>query len=259
MRNLALAALAAIALVCPQSALAQQQIAPYAGRRPATQDASLVSQNDAATVYLTGSSWASVYWTVKTAGSGGITTEYSKDAGANWLATAYSSRIDNVTANPSTAPWANNTPVVGTYETPIPANCTAFRIRYQTAGTTTSVSVSPGVAYAPGVPVVATLFDQTSGTNAALSTGVLDVSGWTVLVGAYTAGAAGSFVPKLVDDAGAVPAFGNSAYAGTGTVFSWGNGVTTSPSVPYVLPRRVQYDSAAIVGQTSRFLIVARR
>src|SRR5690242_6220458 len=119
--------------------------------------------NDTATSYMNGSSWASVYWTIGTAGGGAITTEISLDGGTNWIASAYSRRLDAVSANPSVAPWANNGPVAGTYETPIPANCTAFRIRYQTAGTATSGTLTPGVAFSPGVPVVATLYDVTEG------------------------------------------------------------------------------------------------
>ena len=230
--------------------------------------AALVAQNDAVVLPIRGKDWATVKWVVSLAGSGGITAEYTDDplgAGSvNWKTPPYSRRLDQVTANPSVAPWANNTPVAGSYETPIPANCTAFRIRYQTAGTETDITISGGALYA-GI-VSATLYDITSAVNTAIDTGVLDLSGWDVESVYFVTPAGGSGAIKVIDDAGTaatlhtVPASAavmvTLAEAGPGSATA----VAATGTVPIGLfPKRMQFTSAAVVALTSRIRIEAYR
>lgn len=145
--------------------------------------ATLTASGDTIAVPLAGGTWANAAWTVSIAGSGGITTEYTTEAAGvnavNWLPTPYSVRTDVATATRSIAPWANNTPIVATFETPLPGNCTAFRIRYQTGGTPTTITLSGGAPYVPANPVVATLIRQTAVFGVSMASGQLDLSGWS--------------------------------------------------------------------------------
>ena len=96
--------------------------------------AQLLAAADEARLAISGAQYSSVIWVVQTAGSGGITAEYSKDGGINWLVPALTTRMDAVSANPSTAQWANNGPVAGTYETPLPANAVEVLTEWVKAG-----------------------------------------------------------------------------------------------------------------------------
>jgi len=226
--------------------------------------ASIVTAGDAVQLAIRGGSYATARWVVSTAGTATITTEYSTDGAVNWLASAYSKRLDAVSANPSVAPWANNSPVAGTFETPLPGNATHFRIRCGTGGTATVVSLSGGAFFVPGVPVAAVLWDVTSGTNAANNTGTLDVSGWASAEHTFTMnGGVPAFAIAEVDDAGVALAnlvTGTAAFSGnigSGTIGGTAGIVAATSTVQ--LPRRLQYTSAAIAAQTSRVRIVARR
>jgi len=218
-------------------------------------DGLLVNLNDAASIAALGTQLASVQWAVTAAGSGAITTEYTDDPNGqlslNWKPTPYSKRLDVQSVNPAVAPWVNAAPVVGNYETPLPGNCTAFRIRYQTAGTQTAVSITPGLPYVPGVPVTATLYDVTSALNTAIDTGTLDISGWaSALVIHLSSGGVPGFVDNALSDAGLL----YQASTATANAFIWyGVGGTKA------LNKRMDFSSTAIAAQTSNIRIEARR
>jgi len=202
MRLIVRAAIAA-ALCLSVPAFAQQPVVSYGGRGPYTYTGTLLSTNDAVTSDLIGSMWATARWSVTTAGTATVTTEVSIDGGTNWLPSAYSRNVSAVSANPSTVPWSNNTPVVGTYETPLPGNATNFRVRCGTTGTATVVTVGPGAALTPGVPVVATLYDVTEGSiGAGIASTTQDTSGWNSVT-VYATSPTGQVVAVApVDDAG---------------------------------------------------------
>lgn len=233
----------------------------------ATNDAIQLCGRDAFTPL--GGVWGTVSWSVTSAGSGnGITTEYTKEqAHTNFLAAPYSARTDAVTANPSTAPWANNTPVVASYETPIPGNAICFQIRLQTAGSAPAVvRIGAGAAYISGVPVVATLFDVTSAVNTAIDTGVLSMDGWGPISVYYVTPAGGSGAIKVVDDAGTAVSL-HTVPASAATMVTLASGgpssvtaVAASGTIPIGLQaKRMQFTSAQVAALTSRIRIEARR
>lgn len=243
------------------------------GGFPPISVATLLNANDEVRLPVSGNDWATVVWTVTTAGNGGITAEYSTDAGGsptNWLTPPLTVRTDAVSSNPSVAPWANNSPVAGTFETTLPADCTAFRIRHQTAGTATAINLKGGKRYFPGMPVVAVLFDTATTAGAANNTGTLQSSGWSSLTVSLveTSAATGAASLNIVDDAGNAIAVGTSAGIATGTyVFGWGNGAfgsanpfTMSGGITQLAPeRRFNIAVAGATTSATRIRILARR
>jgi hypothetical protein len=268
MRKLLLLLAIALPAAAQQQTISAQQLY-FTNSVPTT----LVATNDAVCVPLDGQQWASAMWTVATAGSGGITTEYTNDPSAtpcsslNFLPSAYAKRLDQASANPSTSPWANNTPIAGRYETPLPGNATAFRIRYQTAGTATVITLAGGAVLVPGVPVVATLWDVTSAVNTAIDTGILELgAGWASASAFIVTPAAGSGAINVVDDAGTSVALHTVPASATVMVtFALGGpsavtAVAASGTVPIgVLSRRMRFTTAAVAAVTSRIRVEVRR
>lgn len=222
-----------------------------------------VATTDAVSVSINGWTYANVHWQVLTAGTATVTTEYTQD-GVNWKAAPYSVRTDQVTANPAAAAQQNAAPVVGGYDTPIPGNAVAFRVRCGTTGTSTVVAVTAGQVYL-GQQVPAILYDVTSAVNTLNDTGVLDVSGWVGFSATYTTPAGGSGAVNDVDETGAntvlvtVPASATaagvfSAYGVAGTAY-------TATGVVAIAwrGRRVRCTSIAVAALTSRIRIVAWR
>ena len=234
----------------------------------------LTNAADTAAIAISGTKYATVLWVVNTAGSGGITAEYTTDAAGlnsvNWLTPPYSKRTDVLSANPAVTPWTNNTPVAGTYETPLGSNVTAFRIRYQTAGTATTITVIGGLPYVPGVRVTAVIYDVTSAGGAASDTGTLDLSGWSAaVIKGFESGVAGGFLNvSSLDDAGAI--FGTSEYGvalatAVAVYVHYGvaplAGPTRGATIETLgqIPKRARVQIGAIAAITGRIRIEARR
>lgn len=199
MRKLLLAALLCTAL----PAFAQTTFFP--GDPAGGITASLSIANDRVCVKSEGRAWATVVWTVSTAGNGAITTEVTSERGfVNFVPSPYSKRIDQTSSSPTYALWTNTTPVAGTYETPLPGNATEFCIRYQTAGTATTISLAAGTPYVAGNPITATLVDVTEGsTGAGISAITLDISGWNATAYSFTTPTTQVFSLKFLDSTGA--------------------------------------------------------
>jgi len=265
MRTFIFAALSALALVCP--AYGQTQSIYVNGiATPATTGTLTTGSTDAVMIAAQGWQWATVRFTVVTAGTSTSTTQISLDGGVNWITSAYARRLDQSSANPQTFLVSNTTFSSGQiYEVPLPSNSTKFRVLCGASGTTTTIQVSGGIPYVPGSPVVAVLYDVTSGTNAALDTSTLDVSGWTTVGHAFSmSGGAPAFSLAEVDDAGATLGnlvTGTAAFSGglgVGAVVGGTAGlVAATAQIP--LLKRLRYQSAAIAAQTSRIRIVSRR
>jgi hypothetical protein len=177
-----------------------------------------VATTDTVTISIDGTKYATARWVVTTAGTAKVTTEVSLD-GVNWIPSAYSQRMDAVSANPQVAAWQNTTPVAGSYDTPLPANALAFRVRCGTIGTSTVVQVVGNRVYIPGAPVVATLADVTeSGTGAGITATMFDTSGWTSISVQAVSPTTQVFTARIVDDTG-------TAITGTGAaVFTAASG-----------------------------------
>lgn len=233
----------------------------------APKQGTLVSNNDTVAVAVSGQQWATVRVDFDGSGNPTVQQEYSIDGGVNWLAAPYAKRLDLVSANPSVTANIAGASSKQTWEVPLPGNCTNFRVR-QTAGTTAAnVIISGGALYTPGVPVVGVLYDLTSGTNTAINTGTLDLSGWTTVQHDFVpSGGALSAAIFEADDAGTQLGNIASFTAGTTTSGGLGPGVTVggtagavaaTASIP--LPKRAVYNSNAIAAQTSRIRLVARR
>lgn len=225
----------------------------------------LLNTNDVVVLPILGSQWASAQFFVSLGGSATATAEISLDGGTNWLAAPLAKKVSAVSANPTVQAIATTTLVTNdVWEVPLPGNCTNFRVRCGGTGTATTVSLQSLQPWAGGAPVSAVLYDTTSGTNSALDTGTLDVSGWSSVSYFFTFnGGAPSFSIQEVDDAGTSTAniitstaalmggFGSSTLGGTA-----GLAAATAFLNP---PRRLRFQSAAIAAQTSRMRVQGRR
>jgi hypothetical protein len=250
MKFIARAVLAAVLLVAASVQAAQGSIG--------------VATTDNVAILINGTAYANAHWQVTTAGTATVTTEFTSD-GVNWKAAPFTTRTDVVSANPATTAQQNTTPVVGGYDTPIPGNARAFRIRCGTTGTSTVVSVSTGSVYQSNTPVVAILFDTTSGVNSPIDTGILDAAGWVGFAATFVTPAGGSGAVKEVDDAGVNTASVTVPASATVTgVFSEASvtatalGTTGTTSVAW-RSKRIQLTSAAVAALTSRVRIEAWR
>ncbi len=238
--------------------------------------ANILNLNDAATIFIKGSDFCNVLWTVAAApGTAKLTAEYTTDTivpPVNWLTAPYSKEIDLVSANPLVQAWSNQTAVAGTFETPLPGNCTAFRVRVGTGGTAVSVSLTGGLSYETGVPVTATLYDVTSAVNTALNTGTIDSSGWVSasLSGFMSGVAGGTFGVNPVDDFGAVgvlgiPQWGVVTATGVAYVAQFGSSTPVGPSRGItlealgMLPKRINASMSPVAAITGRIRIEVRR
>jgi hypothetical protein len=247
--------------------------------RPDTQQSgALVANTDTPLCFtVMGTRWATVRWSVASgAGTVQITAETTGDStgcGApNFIAAPYSKRIDASSANPAHSAVANAAAsgfAGQTLETPLPANATAFRLRPQTSGTTATFTIGDGLAYSKQ-PVVAVLYDVTSGSNAVNNPGVLDLTGWTGLQTlATTSGATtGTLTLWTTDNAGNDVGSGAvlTVPAGSVEVYgAWGWGPQTQTIGGRVfnalgqMPQRGHIQVAAIVAQPSRLRIEASR
>lgn len=237
---------------------------PYGGVQ-----GSLVAGNDAVILHLSGTYWATVQFTVVSAGTATASAQVAIDRlGTNYFASAYAKKISAVTANPTVQAISATTLVTGdVWEVALPSNATAFQL-IAGAGTATVVKIIGGVVYASGTPVTATLYDVTSAVNTAIDTGTLDLSGWEYANVSYTTPAGGSGTISMVDDAGAsVAMFTPPASAG-----AWYPFAMSSPSVSQVtalpatgstgalpIQRRMRFQSAGVAALTSRIRIEVRR
>ena len=265
MKGIVLAALAALVLVCPLPADAQTQSVMYSGAGNTVQQNTLTTgSTDRVYTTLSGSAWATATFKVVSAGTATGTAQTSAD-GVNWLPAPYAKKLSAVSANPTVQAISNTTLSTGdVWEVPLPANTLYFGILCGTTGTTTTVSVQGGAPYVPGNGV-AVLYDVTSGTNAALDTSTIDLNGWSVVQHDFSMnGGTPAFSMAEVDDGGTTlgnlvtgtAAFTGGMGAGT-TIGGTAGLVAATASVPLV--KRARYQSAAIVSQTSRIRIVARR
>jgi len=203
MRRLILALL----LLLAAPSWAQTQTVPFTGPKVTT--GPLTTSGDFVYVDVPGGKWATIIWAVVgTAGTATITTQISLDGGTNWIPSAYSKRLDTVSANPSVSPWVANTGVTGAvWEVPLPGNSTQFRLLCGGTGTTTNVQIYGGTPYVPGVPVPAVLYDATEGSIGAgllTSTTAQDVSGWNAISIFALSPTGVAATVRSLDDAGAV-------------------------------------------------------
>jgi hypothetical protein len=261
MRKLLLAALAAFCVSMP--AWAQPILDPITSSGAS---GTLAATGDVVRLPALGIQWTNVRFSVLSAGTATATAQISIDGGTNWIASPYGKRISTVSANPTVQAISSTTLVTGdTWEIPLPATATHFRLLCGAGGTTTSVSIVGGLFYLPGVPVVAVLYDVTSATNVALDTGTLDVSGWLGVQHDFVmSGGTPAFSMQEVDDAGVSLAnivTGTAAFMGClgyYGIIGGTSGIVVSSSF-LTLPKRMRYQSAAIAAQTSRIRLVAYR
>jgi len=225
----------------------------------------LTTTNDTVTIPLPGSQWATAQFTVTSAGTASATALVSIDGGRNYIASAYAKRLSTISANPTVQPISATTLVTGdVWEVPLPGNATHFRLLCGATGTTTTVSLSGGALYVPGVPVTAVLYDVTSATNTQVQSPTIDGSGWSSARFDITASGgviAGSGV-QSVDDAGTSYLVCNPAGAagyllqfGTPSSIVAGIGGATTAQVP----KRFNAYNNAVAAQTSRVRVEARR
>jgi hypothetical protein len=113
------------------------------------------------------------------------------------------------------------------------------------------------------------IYDVTSAVATAQDTGILDVTPWRYLNILYIAGAAGNLNGFPVDDTGANILVGTQGalfaqFVGTFLLCGIGPGCIAPAgqaggTLQFPLPRRVRFNAAAIVGQTTRLRIEGRR
>jgi hypothetical protein len=226
----------------------------------------LLNSTDVVALAIAGLDYATARFTVQNAGTATATAQISVDGGVNYVAAPYAKKVSAVSANPTVQAIVGTTLVTAdVWEVPLPGNATNFRLLCAGSGTVTSVSLAGGAPYVPEVPVLATLYDVTSGTNTALDTGTLEVGGWWALSYLFTMnGGAPAFSIQEVDDAGTSTAsIITSAAAlmggfGLGTTLGGTAGLAAATS-QLQPPRRIRFQSGAIAAQTSRIRLQARR
>lgn len=231
-----------------------------------TNSGQLLNTNDVVALAIAGADYATARFSVPSAGAATATAQLSVDGGVNWFAAPYAKKLNAVSANPIVQAIAATTLVTAdVWEVPLPGNATNFRLLCAAGGAVTTVAMLGGVPYAPEVPITAVLYDTTSGTNVALDTGTLDVSGWWALSYLFTmSGGAPAFSIQEVDDAGTSTANIISSTAalmggfGLGTTLGGTAGLAAATS-QLQPPRRIRFQSAAIAAQTSRIRVQARR
>ena len=129
---------------------------------------------------ISGGQWATAKFTVKTAGTATATAQVSIDGGINYNPAPYAKRLSTVSANPTVQAITATTLVTGdVWEVPLPANATHFQLLCGGTGSVTTVTLSGGALYVPGMPVTATLYDVTTAFTVGQTTGVFDTSGWS--------------------------------------------------------------------------------
>ena len=258
---------------------AYAQTGPLASPR-STQPTPVPVQNNYVTMNVSGSYWATARFIFTgTFASQTGEFDYTID-GVNWLPSGqgapYVKRVDAVSANPSmvfgstatvggnSLTFNINTYGASTWELPLAGNVQAVRfIALSTSTAKPVVQIQTGLPYVPGVPVTATMFDNTSAVNTANDTGILNISGWATLGYGGAVPATGSYLGYVVDDAGnsISGAFNGTATIATGTtVYSgWGPGQSGSSGAAVQVPSRVRFYASAVSSLTSRVAIYARR
>lgn len=225
----------------------------------------LSATNSAVAVTASGQTWATALMVFDAVFNGTVQPEYSIDGGTNWISAPYAKRLDASTANPAVQATVSPAAAAQTWEVPLPGDCTNFRARATSVTASGNVLISGGKYFTPGVPVVAVLYDVTSGTNASQNTGTLTLTGWTSAEHLMSSnGGTPSHSVAEVDDAGTTLA---SIVTGTANfmggmgpgLVAGGTAGLAAATAQVPLPRRAIYTSGAIVGQTSRIRVVARR
>ena len=248
------------------------------------QSGSLLNTGDIVQLNISGAQWATARFVFATGTSQTLEFDTTSD-GVNWIASGqgapYVKRIDAVSANPSvvigsTATIGGNsltfnlsTYGASTWELVLAGNVQAVRVK--ALGTITSanlVTINYGLPYQLGVPVTSVLFDVTSQTNYALSTGIWDLSGWRSVSTYYQCGTGLQASGVYYDDSGATPAsIWLSATSGYGWIIQsrdqagYVNGALTSAysaGVPN-LPKRQLWATTNLVSVTSRLRIESSR
>lgn len=217
-----------------------------------------------------GSDFATVKITLTGTFSGTITWEVSKDGATNWYASAYATRIDASSSNPTVAASITGTTAT-TWELPICGQTTHVRARCSafTSGSFTA-SLAPLKPYVPGMPITATLFDVSTSAGANNNTGTLELGGWTSAAAliVVTTAATGTATHNVVDDAGAATVIGTAASLATGSyvwIPSLGTAVVpnatltgvATPALP--LPKRWSIVTTGATTSAQRILITVRR
>jgi hypothetical protein len=247
----------------------------------ATASGTLGALNDAVTIPVDPTRWATVNSTSIWGGGANFfnAPEVSLDGGVNWIYAPYSVRTDVVSANPTAAQLLAGSGATVSYSTPLPGGATHYRQRINsyTAGSS-SVTLTLGRPLVPGVPVSAIVYDSGAVTNIAADSGTLDVSGWSRVrlefIASAAAGAATLYISEVEPGGSAgtpvtlatCPALaaagawtfdlGAASSAGT-TIYAVG--LNVGGSVPYVPSRILAHANALGAGVTGRILVRASR
>lgn len=271
MRNVIVAALAAMVLLCPPAASAAYGPVQTVNAHgfPSIRGGLTTITTDTVVLEASGAQWATVQFKATTAGTSTVTAQVSLDGGTNWLSSAYAKRLSTVAASPTVQAIAATTLVAAdVWEVPLPANATHFRLQCAASGTTTTVFMYGAQPYVPGVPVFATLYDVTETNIGDGLTTTVDFSGWNLLQAVLVSPTTQSWTVQAVDDAGSVIgiAITTTAPSTSSQLVSPGEPAATasiSNNVFGVLPaidRRIKYTLAAGgTGTKGRARIVARR
>jgi hypothetical protein len=192
------------------------------------------------TSWVSGNAFSTVRVVLGGTWTGTVKFQMTMDStGTNWINTPGAQRLDVVSANPAISFATTASGIVaigdpiatanGTYEIPIPGNCTGVRVIMgaYTSGSAT-VLIGPSKLYVPGVPVTAILYDVTEGSiGAGFSAGTLDISGWSNVTVDMTNPTGQTVFIKEVDDTGTKVfngATGTAAGANTITLTRSGGG-----------------------------------
>jgi hypothetical protein len=233
-----------------------------AGPPQGTLTANLWASGQAAWMPFDASSWASVQVANTGTQVGSWFVDYSVD-GINYGPIYHACGMDqalypSVTYDLSTQGRR--------YDVPMPGTVTHVRFAH---GTTVSgnalATLTTGRPLVPGNPVVAVLYDVTSAVNTAHNQ-TFDLTGWTGVSAWYSAsGGVPLFSAYDVDDAGTARSTLGTSVASS-TYGAWGAGQTRNmggndfaATNKIHLPRRMNFQSAAIPGFTTRIRIEARR
>ena len=216
---------------------------------------------------ISGGQWATAKFSVGTGGTATATAQVSIDGGKNYNPSAYAKRTSAVSANPTTQAISATALVTGdVWEVPLPGNCTHFQLLCGGTGTATTVTLSGGALYVPGVPVVATLYDVTVAFTVAAASPTLDLTGWSVVTLDATNNDTGGvnralyLAPIFNDGAGnaSVPAQVTIA-TGVAGYQTFGGGIVTG-GYGMAPPRGVANLTAGTgAGGSSRIAVVVRR
>lgn len=193
---------------------------------------SMDTTSDIVRLRINGAQWATVKFQAIVAGTVTVTAQVTID-GTNYFPAPMARRLNTASANPTVQTIAATTLVAGDmWEVPLPGNALAFQLVAVT-GTITTVTISGGVLYVPGVPVTAVLYDVTEGSiGAGVAAYVQDTSGWNSVTAMANSPTGQVWSIRQLDDTGAVllgvAATFTAAAGGAATFTRYGSNTTTA-------------------------------